>query len=78
MDIHALYASLLVGLCPCHGYNKSPGRTGRFYHLVCRHFTSSRIFTMMLFGHQLGCYCKILSADHQSSSLSQGYVQGVP
>ena len=28
------------GLCPCHGYNKSPGRTGGFYHLVCRHGVS--------------------------------------
>lgn len=40
LDIHALYATLLVGLCPCHGYNKSPGRTGGFYHLVCRHGTT--------------------------------------
>lgn len=49
MDIHALYASLLVGLCPCHGYNKSPGRTGGFYHLVCRHGVSTEIYFVVVF-----------------------------
>ena len=49
MDIHALYASLLVGLCPCHGYNKSQGRTGGFYHLVCRHGVSTEIYFVVVF-----------------------------
>ena len=48
-DIHALYASLLVGLCPFHGYNKSWGRTGGFYHLVCRHGVSTEICNWLLF-----------------------------
>ncbi|KXJ09785.1 HMG domain-containing protein 3 [Exaiptasia diaphana] len=36
-DISSLYSSMLVGLCPCHGYNRARGCTGGFYHLVCRH-----------------------------------------
>ncbi|KAK3743284.1 hypothetical protein QZH41_017319, partial [Actinostola sp. cb2023] len=36
-DIQKLYSSMLVGLCPCHGYNRPNGCTGGFYHLVCRH-----------------------------------------
>ena len=49
MDIHALYASLLVGLCPFHGYNKSSGRTGGFYLLVCHHGVSTEICNWLLF-----------------------------
>ena len=39
-DVHALYAFILVGLCPCHGYNRMPGKAGGFYHLVCCHGVS--------------------------------------
>jgi len=28
---------LLLGNCPCHGFTQVPGKTGGFYHLVCRH-----------------------------------------
>ena len=37
IDIQALYESLLVGSCPCHGFTKVEGHTGGFYHIVCRH-----------------------------------------
>ncbi|XP_068748643.1 uncharacterized protein [Montipora capricornis] len=36
-DIQQLYATLLLGDCPCHGFTQVPGKTGGFYHLVCRH-----------------------------------------
>ena len=32
-----LYGSILVGNCPCHGFGKTKGKTGGFYHLLCRH-----------------------------------------
>lgn len=36
--LQALYASILVGNCPCHSFVKLDARhTGGFYHLVCRH-----------------------------------------
>lgn len=37
IDLQGLYESLLVGSCPCHGFTKVDGRTGGFYHVVCRH-----------------------------------------
>ena len=37
IDIQALYESLLVGSCPCHGFTKVEGHTGGFYHIFCRH-----------------------------------------
>lgn len=40
LDINALNSTFLVGLCPCHGSNIAPGRTGGFYHLACRHGVS--------------------------------------
>lgn len=36
-DLQQLYATLLLGNCPCHGFTQVPGKTGGFYHLVCRH-----------------------------------------
>ena len=39
-DIYALYKGILYGFCPCHGYNKKEGKTGGFYHMVCRHGVS--------------------------------------
>ncbi|KAK3735528.1 hypothetical protein QZH41_010031, partial [Actinostola sp. cb2023] len=36
-EMHSLYASLLVGRSPCHGFSEVPGNTGGFYHFVCRH-----------------------------------------
>ena len=30
IDIQALYESLLVGSCPCHGFTKVEGHTGGF------------------------------------------------
>ena len=39
-DLQPVYSSMLVGLCPCHGFTKVPGHTGGFYHLVCRHGVS--------------------------------------
>lgn len=39
-DLQQLYATLLLGNCPCHGFTQVPGKTGGFYHLVCRHGVS--------------------------------------
>ncbi|XP_028417949.1 HMG domain-containing protein 3-like [Dendronephthya gigantea] len=36
-DIYSLYCSIMVGLSPCHTFSKVPGKTGGFYHFVCRH-----------------------------------------
>jgi len=36
-QLQGLYASILVGNCPCHSFGKLAGHTGGFYHLVCRH-----------------------------------------
>lgn len=35
--IQKLYTSIIVGNSPCHGFTKVEGRTGGFYHVVCRH-----------------------------------------
>eukprot|EP00794_Sanderia_malayensis_P009095 gene9095-10066_t len=35
--LNQLYASILVGKSACHGFTKSQGHTGGFYHIVCRH-----------------------------------------
>ena len=38
--LQQLYASILVGNCPCHSFGKLSGHTGGFYHVVCRHGVS--------------------------------------
>ena len=68
MDIHALYASLLVGLCPFHGYNKSSGRTGGFYHLVCRHGVSTEICNWLLF-------CKTYKSSLRFQIMIRHYIE---
>ena len=35
--IQKLYATIIVGTSPCHAFTKAEGRTGGFYHVVCRH-----------------------------------------
>ena len=39
-DLMTLYKGILYGFCPCHGYNKKSGKTGGFYHMLCRHGVS--------------------------------------
>ncbi|XP_028417001.1 HMG domain-containing protein 3-like [Dendronephthya gigantea] len=36
-NIYSLYASITIGLSPCHNFSKLPGKAGGFYHIVCRH-----------------------------------------
>ena len=54
-DIYTLYKGILYGLCPCHGYNSFQGRTGGFYHLVCRHGVSSNNIVYLLFHAEKIC-----------------------
>ena len=39
-ELQQLYATILVGNSPCHGFTKTPGNSGGFYHFVCRHGVS--------------------------------------
>ena len=43
LDLQQLYEMILVGNSACHGFTRSPGHTGGFYHLVCRHGVSSTL-----------------------------------
>ena len=45
IDLQSLYETLLVGSCPCHGFTQVGGYTGGFYHIVCRHGVSIKIFS---------------------------------
>eukprot|EP00794_Sanderia_malayensis_P020874 gene20874-22926_t len=36
-EIQELHASIVVGTSACHGFTRTPGHTGGFYHFVCRH-----------------------------------------
>ena len=36
-ELHALYATIIVGTSQCHEFTKSAGHSGGFYHIVCRH-----------------------------------------
>ncbi|XP_065060369.1 HMG domain-containing protein 3-like isoform X2 [Rhopilema esculentum] len=40
IQLQELYATILVGSSSCHGFTKSPGHTGGFYHIVCLHGTT--------------------------------------
>ncbi len=43
LDLQQLYSTIVVGKSACHGYTKSPGHTGGFYHIVCPHGLSRYI-----------------------------------
>eukprot|EP00112_Aurelia_sp_Birch-Aquarium-sp1_P019044 Seg4634.1 transcript_id=Seg4634.1/GoldUCD/mRNA.D3Y31 product="HMG domain-containing protein 3" protein_id=Seg4634.1/GoldUCD/D3Y31 len=47
-ELHALYASIVVGTSACHGFTRTPGHTGGFYHLACRHGCTLASKFMML------------------------------
>ena len=49
-DLQQLYATLLVGDCPCHGFTHVHGHTGGFYHLVCRHGVRKYQQTSLVYG----------------------------
>ena len=48
-DIHTLYEGILYGFCLCHGYNKKMGKTGGFYHMVCRHGVRKLLLLKIVF-----------------------------
>lgn len=52
-ELQQLYATLLVGDCPCHGFTHVHGYTGGFYHLVCWHGVRKYQQTSFVYGQSI-------------------------